>query len=251
MKILILILKCFPKNLLIFTLLLVCVPFFTTCYWGNKYDAYIVMTWTIDSYSVDELLCSAVGAKSVVMEVDTSGNGIVNFREEFPCSDGEGVTDYKFTSQNGIYLRFRLIGNQNNIISESSWQFFVLDTGENYIEVDFETDRNPAGDSAIDLVWTIDNVRPSNSLCLEAEAKTVRIENDSDRDGTANYFFDFPCPDGHGRTDFSFISGKTTNIRYLLMGDNDSTILSLTDWNSTVLIRGINEVSVNFNTSRQ
>jgi hypothetical protein len=221
--------------------------FIESCTWGSSKDAYTWLTWTIDGYAADTVTCAAAGGRQVVIEEDPYGDGLVRWRMSFACADGEGMTDYHFESWNTVYLRFRLIGEDNAIVSESQWQIFTPYPGENDFEVDFETTRNPEADAAVELEWTIDDRPAGAAACGSVGADKVRIEHDEDGDASADWVFDFPCPAGRGTTDYHFESGTYASVRFLLLGQSE--VLSLTDWDAMLMQRGVNPVTVDFNTS--
>ena len=222
--------------------------FISSCYWGETGDAYIRLTWTIDGYAADAGTCAASGGRQVVVEEDPYGDGLVRWRTSFYCANGEGMTGYHFDSWTTVYLRFRLLNEDNSIISETEWQAFTPEPEENDYEVDFETSAPPEADAAIGLAWTVNGGPASAASCSDAGADTVRIEHDEDGDDAADWTFDFPCPAGAGTTDYHFASGVYANLRYLLVGG--SVVMSQTAWDDTLsILPGVNPVTVDFTTS--
>jgi len=219
----------------------------TACYWGSDHDAYLWFSWTIDGYAASHDVCSDVGGMTVVVEEDPYGDGLPRWSTSFPCSNGAGRTSWHFRSYDTTHLRFRLLDADDAVLSETSWEPFWPEPGENIYEVDFET--VPAGnpDASIHLEWSIDGRAPSVSTCGTVGADTVWIEHDMDGDDVADSTFDFPCSDGEGATSMSFLSGTYANVRYLLTGSEGT--ISQTGWDSTLMQRGVNIVTVDFNTS--
>jgi len=228
------------------TIILTFLIFTTSCYIGNDNDAYIWFTWTIDGYPASHIVCSDKGGHTVVMEEDPYGDGLPRWRMTFPCHSGVGRTSWHFESYETTYIRFRLLDDADAIISETSWEPFWPYPGENFFEVDFETSPYSGLDAAIHLEWTIDDAQAGSSTCSEAGATTVRIEYDENGDNSSEWDFEFSCPAGDGTTDYDFYSGYSANLRFILLG-NDG-VVSSTNWETTLLQRGVNDFVVNFNT---
>ena len=209
-------------------------------------DAYIWFSWTIDGYPGGAPACSAANASTVVIEDDVDGDGILDFRESFYCSRGVGKTSWRYNAYETVFIKFVLYSDDDRIISESPWDPFVPEPGENLFTVDFETSPIAGGDAAIDLEWTIDGGPATSAACDHAAASTVRIEHDEDGDLSSDFDFDFPCSAGEGRTDYHFYSEYFENIRFLLL--EGESVLSLSEWDTVLIDEGVNYYSVNFNT---
>ncbi|MFH1438831.1 MAG: hypothetical protein ABIJ56_24185 [Pseudomonadota bacterium] len=209
-------------------------------------DAYIWFSWTIDGYPGGASACSVANASTVVIEDDLDGDGIRDFRESFYCSRGVAKTSWHYTSYETVFIRFILYSDDDEMISESPWDPFVPEPGENLFTVDFETSPDTQGDAAIDLEWTIDGGPATSAACDEVAGSTVRIEHDEDGDLVSDFDFDFPCSAGEGRTDYHFYSGYHENIRFALL--EGESVLSATEWDAVLIEEGVNFYSVNFNT---
>jgi hypothetical protein len=218
-----------------------------SCFAGNDNDAFLWFTWTIDEYPASQDICSSVGAETVVLEEDPYGDGMPRWRMTFPCYAGVGRTGWHFESYETTFIRFRLLDGSDTILSETSWEPLWPYPGENILEVDFGTTPVSGLDAFILLTWTLNDRPAGSSTCGQAGADTVRIEHDEDGDGTSEWDVDFSCGEGTGTTEPHFYSGDTAMLRFVLLGDGG--VLSLTDWESTTMHRGANEISVNFVTA--
>jgi hypothetical protein len=219
----------------------------TACYWGNDNDAYLWFSWTIDGYAASHDVCSDAGGMTVVVEEDPYGDGLPRWRASFPCSSGAGRTSWHFRSYDTTHLRFLLLDADDAVLSETSWEPFWPEPGENMYEVDFETVPPGNPDASIHIEWSIDGRAPDVSTCGTVGADTVWIEQDLDGDDVADWTFDFPCSDGEGSTSMAFFSGTYADLRYLLAGSEGT--ISQTGWNATLMQRGINNITIDFNTT--
>lgn len=234
-------------KLYIFSWLLIALPCLVSCHISNPPDAYVIFSWNINGWSASESECRAVGGDRLIAEEYNESTGGIAWSGSFPCSQGMAKTPTRYYSYTGVTLRFRLIDHLGRNIATTDWHYGIVAPGPNWWEIDFEVEPQEQFNASIYLQWTINDKTATPSTCEEVGGRLVRIEEDVDHDGVADWSYDMDCGYGSAETPNHFTAGDRVFVRFLLAGDSE--VLSQTNWESFIPQEGRNEYIVNFKTS--
>jgi len=117
------------------------------------HDAAVSLAWTIHYLPAGDALCGTMGARSVQLWFDETGDGTADGTFDFTCGDGFGSTGFVFDS--GFYFRyaFALFDAGGNILSQSGeWDSLTLVSGNNDLgEINFIV--GDYGPLSVDIFW--------------------------------------------------------------------------------------------------
>ncbi|MFH1437563.1 MAG: hypothetical protein ABIJ56_17785 [Pseudomonadota bacterium] len=210
-------------------------------------DAAVSFAWTIGGLPANYGVCAGVGAGTVQIWFDETGNDRTDRFYEFDCEDGSGATPEDFASGHIVKYAFALYDRSGSILTQSDgWSTLALSAGLNDLgTVDFT--YTPPHDAAVSFAWSIHFLEGDATLCGAVGAAAVQLWLDETGDDETDRVVEFDCSYGAGTSGLIFDSGE--DIKYAFgLYDGGGDLLSQTgEWAYETLSAGDNDLGeVNF-----